>query len=140
MADKGFSEEEKEAMRARAEELKLAKSGNKRVKEEQACLDTIAGLPDAERVMGERIHAIVLELAPHLAAKTMYGMPAWADEGKTLCFFQAASKFSTRYSVLGFEDKATLDDGEMWPTSFAITTWSPSVEKRVTALIRSAVT
>ena len=105
-----------------------------------ACLDKIAELPDEDRVLAERIHAIVHEVAPRLRPKTMYGMPAYADEDdKVVCFFQAASKFGTRYSTLGFEGTAQLDEGTMWPTTYALTELNATNEKKIVALVRKAV-
>jgi uncharacterized protein YdhG (YjbR/CyaY superfamily) len=119
----GFSEDERAAMKQRAAELKAQKGGTKAERAErdaQACLDAIAKLPDDERVMAERIHAIVTEVAPHLEPKTWYGFPAYARQGKIVVFFSPASKFKTRYSSLGFETAAQLDDGDMWPVGYAL--------------------
>ncbi|HEU4319897.1 MAG TPA: hypothetical protein VFS66_07425 [Acidimicrobiia bacterium] len=137
----GFSEAERAAMKARAQELKAqGRSGQKKADNEQAVLDTIADMPGDDKALAERIHAIVTSVAPDLAPKTWYGMPAYADAGgKVVCFFKAASKFDGRYAVLGFEDAAQLDEAPMWPVVFAIVDWSPAVEKKVTALIEKAV-
>ena len=103
-------------------------------------LDTIAEMPTADQVIAERIHALVTMNAPQLLPRTWYGMPAYAHEdGKLVCFFKAASKFDGRYAMLGFEDAATLDDGPIWPVVFAIAEWTPAVEKKIGALIKTAV-
>ncbi|MFI5708953.1 iron chaperone [Kribbella sp. NPDC051620] len=132
----GFTKDERAAMKERARELKAA-SG--KAEAEAVVLEKIAEIanPD-ERAIAERIHAIVKTSAPELEPKTWYGMPAYAKDGKIVCFFQPADKFKARYSTLGFNDPANLDDGDMWPTSFALTKLSPAVEKKVTALIKKA--
>lgn len=137
----GFSDAEKAAMKERAAELRQeAKRGKDRAKGEKELLSKVAQMPAADRTIAERIHALVTEQAPHLTPKTMYGMPAYANEaGKTVCFFQAASKWDTRYASLVFEDPAQLDDGDMWPTSFAIKQLTPAVEKQVAALLKKAL-
>jgi uncharacterized protein YdhG (YjbR/CyaY superfamily) len=137
----GFSTAERAAMKARAQELKAqGRSGQKKADNERAVLDAIAEMPDADRVIGERIHALVTAHAPELLPRTWYGMPAYASpDGKLICFFKAAAKFDGRYAMLGFEDAATLDDGPMWPVVFAIVKWTPAVEKRVATLIKTAV-
>jgi uncharacterized protein YdhG (YjbR/CyaY superfamily) len=137
----GFSKEERAAMKARAQELKAqGRSGVKQADNEQAVLDAIAAMPAADRALAERIHALVSANAPHLMSKTWYGFPAYANpDGKLICFFKAASKFDGRYAMLGFEDAAALDDGPMWPVVFAIVEWTPAVEKKLAALIKSAV-
>ena len=137
----GFSEAERAAMKARAQELKAqGRSGQKKADNERAALDAIAEMPDADRVLAERIHALVNANAPELLPKTWYGMPAYAKEdGKLVCFFKAASKFDGRYAMLGFEDEAALDDGSMWPVVFAIVEWTPAVEKKLAALVKTAV-
>ena len=137
----GFSEAERAAMKARAQELKAqGRSGQKKADNEQAVLETIAEMPAADRSIAERIHALVTANAPELLPRTWYGMPAYAHpDGKLVCFYKAASKFDGRYAMLGFEDAATLDDGPMWPVVFAIVEWTPAVEKKVVALIRTAV-
>src|SRR5690242_17509527 len=113
----GFTEAERAAMKARAEELRAeGRGGAKKADEAQTLLDKIAEMPDEDRLLAERIHAIVSEVAPGLDAKTWYGMPAWAKDGKVLCFFKPASKFGVRYATLGFNDPAQLDDGTIWPT------------------------
>ena len=138
----GFSEAERAAIRERAQELKAqGRGGQKKADNEQAVLDAIAEMPDDDRALAERIHALVLARAPELLPKTWYGMPAYANaDGKVVCFFKAAAKFEGRYAVLGFEDAAMLDDAPMWPVVFAIVDWSPAVEKKIGALITSAVT
>jgi uncharacterized protein YdhG (YjbR/CyaY superfamily) len=137
----GFSEAERAAMKARAQELKAqGRSGEKKAENERAVLDAIAEMPDDDRLIAERIHALVTTNAPELLPKTWYGMPAYANQdGKVVCFFKAASKFDGRYAVLGFEDAARLDDGPMWPVVFAIVEWTPAVEKKVVALVKKAV-
>jgi uncharacterized protein YdhG (YjbR/CyaY superfamily) len=137
----GFSEAERAAMRARAQELKAqGRSGQKKAENERAVLDAIAEMPDADRSLAERIHALVTANAPELLPKTWYGMPAYANEdGKVVCFFKAASKFEGRYAILGFEDAAMLDEPPMWPVVFAIVEWTPAVEKKVVALVKEAV-
>jgi uncharacterized protein YdhG (YjbR/CyaY superfamily) len=132
----GFTDDERAAMKERARELKAA-SG--KAEAEAAVLEKIAEIADpGDRAMAERIHAIVKESAPELAPKTWYGMPAYAKDGKIVCFFQPADKFKARYSTLGFSDPANLDDGDMWPTSYALTKLTPAVEKKLTALIKQA--
>jgi uncharacterized protein YdhG (YjbR/CyaY superfamily) len=138
----GFSTAERAAMKARAQELKAqGRSGQKQADNEQAVLDAIAEMPDADRTIAERIHALVTANAPDLLSRTWYGMPAYAKpDGKLVCFFKAASKFDGRYAMLGFEDTAALDDGSMWPVVFAIVEWTPAVEKKLGALVKTAVT
>jgi len=135
----GFSEAEREAMRQRAEELRAERGGGRKADALQAALDAIAAMPDADRVIAERVHAIVTRVAPHLLARTWYGMPAYADGKDVVCFFQGAAKFDARYATLGFNDSARLDDGEMWPVAFAIVGWTDEVAKRVEVLVRGAV-
>jgi uncharacterized protein YdhG (YjbR/CyaY superfamily) len=137
----GFSTAERAAMRARAQELKSqGRSGQKQADNEQAVLDTIAEMPDADRMLAERIHALVTANGPDLLPRTWYGMPAYANpDGKLVCFFKAASKFDGRYAMLGFEDAAALDEGSMWPVVFAIVEWTPAVEKKVGSLVKTAV-
>ena len=136
----GFTAAEQAAMKERARELKLeAKAGKLRADGEAELLAKVAEMPVAERVMAERLHAIVTATAPTLLPKTWYGMPAYARDGKVVLFFQGASKFGARYSTLGFNDSAALDDGAMWPTAYALTTLSPEVEKKITALVKNAV-
>ncbi|MEE8600558.1 hypothetical protein [Euzebya tangerina] len=134
----GFSTREREAMRARAEELKAERGGKKKADELQKCLDAIAAMDDDDRRIAERVHAIVLRVAPHLHIKTWYGFPAYADGKDVVCFFTSAEKGEDRYATLGFNDAAKLDDGPMWATSFAITEWNDDVEARVEELVRRA--
>jgi uncharacterized protein YdhG (YjbR/CyaY superfamily) len=134
MADtKGFTAEEKAAMRARARELKAAAEG------EEAVLAALEKMSKDDRALGERIHAIVKKAAPDLTPKTWYGMPAYARDGKVVCFFRDAGKFKSRYATLGFSDQANLDDGNMWPTDFALKKLTAADEKRISALVKKAV-
>ena len=137
----GFSDAERAAMKERARELKAqGRSGQKKADNEQAVLETIADMPSADRIIAERIHAIVASNAPDLMPRTWYGMPAYANaDGKIVCFFKAASKFDGRYAVLGFEDAAKLDDAPMWPVVFAIVQWNPAVENKLVELVKTAV-
>jgi uncharacterized protein YdhG (YjbR/CyaY superfamily) len=137
----GFSDAERAAIKERAKELKAqGRSGQKKADNERAVLDAIAAMPDADRALAERIHALVTARAPDLLPRTWYGMPAYANAaGKVVCFFQGASKFGARYATLGFNDAATLDDGPMWPVAFAIGDWTPAVEERIGALVEAAV-
>jgi uncharacterized protein YdhG (YjbR/CyaY superfamily) len=131
---KGFTAEEKAAMRARAKELKAAAEG------EEAVTAALKEMSPADRALGKRIHEIVKDAAPVLTPKTWYGMPAYANkEGKVVCFFRNAGKFNTRYATFGFSDNANLDDGDMWPTDFALTNLTPAVEKTIVALVKRAV-
>lgn len=137
----GFTDAEKAAMKARAEELRSSgRGGAKKAEEAQACLDAIAGMPDDDRALAERIHTLVSEAAPDLRPKTWYGMPAYVDEnGKAVCFFKPASKFDARYATLGFNDVARLDDGNMWSTEYAVTGMSATVARTIETLVRKAV-
>jgi uncharacterized protein YdhG (YjbR/CyaY superfamily) len=137
----GFTEAERAAMRARAAELRSSgRGGAKKAEEAQACLDAIAALPDDDRNLAERVHALVSEAAPGLRPKTWYGMPAYVDENaKVVCFFKPASKFGARYATLGFNDVALLDEGSMWPTEYALTAMSAAVATTVEQLLRKAV-
>jgi uncharacterized protein YdhG (YjbR/CyaY superfamily) len=137
----GFSAEERAAMKERAKELKAEARANKNKAEaERAVLATIAEMPEPDRAMAERLHAIIKEAAPSLSPKTWYGMPAYANEdGKVVCFFTAASKFNARYATLGFNDSANLDDGTMWPTAFALTELTADDEARIGAIVKQAV-
>ncbi len=137
-ASSGFTGAEREAMQQRAAELRAERGGNKKADNLQATLDAISAMPDSDRQIAERIHATVLRVAPHLLPKTWYGMPAYADGKDVVCFFQAADKFDSRYATFGFNDQAQLDNGAMWPTSFAITAWTEAVGDRVEELVRSA--
>lgn len=131
----GFSAEERTAMKERAKELKASAT---KAQAEEAVLKTIAEMPEPDRSIATRIHEIVTETAPSLSAKTWYGQPAWNKDGTVVLFFQSAAKFSTRYPTLGFSDAAALDDGEFWPTSFAVTALSPAIEKKLSALVTKA--
>jgi uncharacterized protein YdhG (YjbR/CyaY superfamily) len=136
----GFTADERAAMRERARELKAeARRGADRAAGEEALLEKLAEMPPAERAMGERLHAIITANAPALMPKTWYGMPAYAKDGKVLCFFQSADKFKARYATLGFNDEANLDDGAMWPTSFALKELTAAAEERIAALVKQAV-
>jgi hypothetical protein len=139
---KGFTDEERAAMRERAQELKAAarpapRSG--KAGEESAVLAKIAAMPESDRTMGERLHALILASAPGLSSKLWYGMPAYTKDGNVVCFFQGAQKFKTRYATLGFSDKATLDEGHMWPTAFALKELTADDEVRIGALVKKAV-
>ena len=137
---KGFSEEEKAAMKARAKELKAEERANKNKAEgESDVLAKIAELQGTDRTMAKRIHEIVKASAPSLSPKTWYGMPAYANkDGKIVCFFTAASKFNTRYATLGFNDDANLDEGAMWPTAFALKELTAAEEARIAELVKKA--
>ena len=136
---KGFTTDEKAAMRERAKELKAESKANAtRAEGERDLLAKIAEMPAADRVMAERIHKLVTAAAPQLAPKTWYGMPAYTRDGKIVCFFKAASKFETRYATFGFEETAKLDDGAMWATSWAITKLTPADEAKLAALVKQA--
>jgi uncharacterized protein YdhG (YjbR/CyaY superfamily) len=128
----GFTAQERAAMKERAKESRKKANG------EADLLTKIAEMDDADRVMAERIHAIVTQAAPELTPKTWYGQPAYAKDGKVVVFFQAASKFTTRYATLGFTDEAHLDDGTMWPTAFALTRLTAADEHRIAELVRTA--
>jgi uncharacterized protein YdhG (YjbR/CyaY superfamily) len=138
---KGFSAEERAAMKERAKELKAEERASKnREAGERDVLEKIAEMPEPDRAMAARIHAITKGAAPELAPKTWYGMPAYANkDGKVVCFFTPASKFKERYATFGFNADAHLDDGAMWPTSFALTKLTADVEKRIAALVKKAV-
>ena len=135
-ATKGFTADERAAMKERALELKAAAS---KEDGEKAVLAKIAEMPKADRVLAERFHAIVTANAPDLMPKTWYGMPAYARDGKIVCFFKSADKFKSRYATFGFEETANLDDGTMWQTSFAVTKLTPADEKKIAALVKKAV-
>jgi uncharacterized protein YdhG (YjbR/CyaY superfamily) len=136
----GFTAEERAAMKERARELKAeARRGKDRAAGEADLLAKIAEMPQPDRGLAERLHAIVTQTAPDLMPKTWYGMPAWAKDGKILCFFQPAAKFDARYASFGFNDTASLDAGAMWPTSWALTAMSPAEEKKIAALVKKAV-
>ncbi|MDM7831168.1 iron chaperone [Cellulomonas edaphi] len=134
-----FTDEERAAMKERAKEVKAAaRRGAGKADGESEVLAKIAELGDEDRALAERIHALVRAAAPALQPKTWYGMPAYAKDGKVLCFFQSAAKFKTRYATLGFNDVAQLDDGTMWPTAFALTTLTSADEERISALVARA--
>jgi uncharacterized protein YdhG (YjbR/CyaY superfamily) len=134
---KGFTAEERAAMRERAQEMKAQAQ---RADGESAVLAKIAEMPESDRAMGERLHAIIKASAPVLSPKTWYGMPAYANkDGKVVCFFQSAQKFNSRYATLGFNDEANLDEGAMWPTSFALKELTATEEARISALVKRAV-
>jgi len=132
----GFSAEERAAVRARARELKAEAE---RADGENALLAAIAELPEPDRTMAARLHALITAHAPVLAPKTWYGMPAYAKEGKVVCFFQSADKFKARYATFGFNDTAHLDDGAMWPVAFALTELTAAAEARIIALVQQAM-
>ena len=136
----GFTAEERAAMKERAKELKAEARANKnKAQGERDVLTKIAEMAEPDRAMAERLHAIITASAPELSPKTWYGMPAYARDGKIVCFFTPAEKFGTRYATLGFNDTANLDDGTMWPTSFALTELTAADEARIAALVKQAV-
>lgn len=138
----GFTDEERAAMKERAQELKAAgRRGSRSDKAdgESAVLAKIAEMPEPDRVMAERLHAIIKASAPALSPRLWYGMPAYAKDGKVVCFFQSAQKFKSRYATFGFSDKANLDEGAMWPTAFALTELTATDEARIGALVKQAV-
>ena len=138
---KGFTAEERAAMKERAAELRAeGKKGAKKADGLQAVLDAIAKMAPKDRALAERVHVTVTAAAPELSPKTWYGMPAYANEdGKVVVFFQDSGKFNYRYSTLGFQDAANLDDGDVWPVSYALKKWSPMVEKKVAELVKAAI-
>jgi hypothetical protein len=138
----GFTDEERAAMKERAQELKAAGRRGQRADKtdgESAVLAKIAELTEPDRAMAERLHALIKASVPALSPKTWYGMPAYAKDGKVVCFFQSAQKFRTRYATLGFSDEAHLDEGAMWPTAFALTELTAADEARIGALVKKAV-
>ena len=136
----GLTAEERAAMKERAKELRAeARAEKDRAVGERAVLEKIAEMPEADRVMAQRLHTLIKSSAPGLMPKTWYGMPAYAKDGKIVCFFQSAEKFSTRYATLGFNDTANLDEGAMWPTAFALTELTAADEARIGALVKKAV-
>jgi len=136
----GFSDEERAAMRERAQELKAEARANKdRAYGESTVLAKIAAMPEPDRTMAKRLHVLVKASAPTLSPKTWYGMPAYAKDGKVVCFFQSGQKFKTRYSSFGFNDTANLDEGAMWPVSFALKGLTVSEEAKIGALVKKAV-
>ena len=137
---KGFTDEEKSAMKARAQELKAEARANKdKAEGESAVLAAIAAMKEPDRTMAKRLHAIIKASAPILSPKTWYGMPAYARDGKVVCFFQSAQKFNTRYATLGFSDTANLDEGALWPVAFALKELTATEEARISALVKKAV-
>ena len=135
----GWTDEEKAAMKEHARELKAAaKKGAQAADGEKDLLAKVAEMPEADRVIAERIHKVVKATAPDLTSRTYYGMPAWARDGKVVLFFQPASKFKARYGTIGFEDKAFLDDGAIWPTAFAVTRFTEEDEAWLAALVKKA--
>jgi uncharacterized protein YdhG (YjbR/CyaY superfamily) len=137
-----FSDEERVAMKERAQELKAAGRRGAhadKADEESAVLAKIAEMPESDRTIGERLHALVKASAPGLSPRLWYGMPAYAKDGKVVCFFQSAQKFKTRYATFGFSDKANLDEGAMWPTAFALPELTADDEARIGALVKKAV-
>lgn len=133
---KSFTPEERAAMRERAKELKAAAN---RAQGEEALLAAIAKMPEPDRAIGKRLHELVTATVPDLFPKTWYGMPAYTKDDKVVCFFQSADKFKSRYATLGFNDTANLDQGDMWPTSFALRKMTPAVEEKVVRLVKKAV-
>ncbi|MDG6107461.1 DUF1801 domain-containing protein [Dactylosporangium aurantiacum] len=135
----GFTDEERGAMKERAKELKSTSRRGAKADTEPEVLAKIAEMSGTDRAIAERLHAVIKANAPMLTPKLWYGMPAYARDGKVLCFFQSAAKFKTRYATLGFSDEANLDDGTMWATSFALKELTPADETRIAALVRQAV-
>ena len=133
---RGWSPEERAAAKAYAKELKMEEQG---ANDEKAALEAIAAMPPKDRAMGKRIHEIVKASSPDISAKTWYGMPAYAKDGKVICFFQSAAKFKARYATLGFQDAANLDEDTMWPTSWALKELTAADEKKIAALVKKAV-
>jgi len=141
-ASEGFTDEERAAMRERAKEQKAAARRGPRAAKADGESDLrakIAEMPEADRALAERLHTLITASAPALSPRTWYGMPAYAKDGNVVCFFQSARKFNTRYATLGFSDKAHLDDGALWPTTFALTELSADDEARIVALVQKAV-
>ena len=141
-ASKGFTDEERASIRERAQELKPAARRGQRAGKadgESDLLAKIAEMPEPDRAMAERLHAVIKASAPVLSPRTWYGMPAYAKDGNVVCFFQSAQKFKTRYATFGFSDKANLDEGAMWPTSFALKELTAAEEARIAALVKKAV-
>jgi uncharacterized protein YdhG (YjbR/CyaY superfamily) len=136
----GFTDEERAAMKERSQELKAAARANKdKADGESAVLTAIAAMQEPDRAMAERLHAIIKASAPALSPKTWYGMPAYAKDGKVVCFFQSAQKFNTRYATFGFSDTANLDEGDLWPVAFALKELTATEETRIIALVKKAV-
>ena len=136
---KGFTDEERGAIKDRVQEVKAAARRADEADLESAVLAKIAELPGPDRAIGERLHAIIKASAPALSPRLWYGMPAYAKDGKVVCFFQSAQKFKTRYATFGFSDKANLDEGAMWPTAFALQELTPGAEAQIAALVKQAV-
>jgi uncharacterized protein YdhG (YjbR/CyaY superfamily) len=139
---KGFTDEERAAMKAHVQELKAEARrgpGADEADGEGAVLAKLAGMPEPDRAMGERLHAIIMASAPTLSPRLWYGMPAYAKDGKVVCFFQSGQKFKTRYATFGFSDKANLDEGAMWPNAFALKALTATEEARIAALVKKAV-
>ena len=134
-----FSDEEVAAMQERAKELKAAKRGTAKGDPLADVLAKIAEMPDSDRAMAERFHAVVMATAPELTPRLWYGMPAYAKDGKVVCYFKGADKFKTRYATFGFEEAANLDEGAMWPTCFALAKLTPAVEAEIRDLVKRAV-
>jgi uncharacterized protein YdhG (YjbR/CyaY superfamily) len=134
-----WTDEERAAMKERSQELKAARRRGKKEDEEGAVLAKIAEMPESDRIMAERLHDLIRSSAPALSPKLWYGMPAYAKDGKIVCFFQSAQKFKSRYATFGFNDDANLDEGTMWPTSFALTELTAADEARIGALVKKAV-
>ena len=137
----GFTDEERVAMKERAQEVKAAARRGRRANkanQESAVLAKIAEMPEPDRSMAERLHAVIKVSAPALSSRLWYGMPAYAKDGKVVCFFQAAQKFKTRYATFGFSDQADLDEGSMWPATFALTELTPADEEEIGALVKRA--
>lgn len=135
-----FTDEERAAMKERSQELKAAaRRGTDKADDESAVLAKIAELPEPDRAMAKRLHALITATAPALSPKLWYGMPAYAKDGKVVCFFQSSQKFKTRYSTFGFNDTAKLDEGAMWPVAFALTKLTDIEETKISALVRKAV-
>src|SRR5215831_4625912 len=136
---KGFTADERAAMKARAQELKVeARASKNRAEGERAVLAAINAMKEPDRALAKRVHAIVQDSAPDLWPKTWYGMPAYAKDGKVVCFFKSAGKFKTRYATFGFEEAANLDEGAMWPVAFALKKLTATEEARITALVKKA--
>ena len=136
---RGFTEAERGAMKQRARELKAERRGASAADAERDVLDKIAAMPEPDRGMAERLHAVIKANAPVLSPRLYYGMPAYAKDGKVVCFFQPAQKFKTRYATLGFNDSANLDEGAMWPTAFALKELTEADDERIGALVKQAV-
>ncbi len=135
----GFTAEERAAMKNRAAELKTEQRGAKKADGEEEVLARIAEMPEQDRAMARRLHDLIKSAAPGLTPKTWYGMPAYAKDGNVICFFQNSQKFKTRYATLGFSDKAKLDHGVIWPTSYALMELTPEAEKTIVALVKKAI-